>query len=156
MPTPKKRPLSPGDFVQAACTRCKEDLRHTIVALVDGRPVRVSCNTCGGEHAYHSAAGAVSSASEKRPAPRRSAPAPSGRPSRARQTSDTLAQEWATQIAAAGGRERRSYSSSGKFKTGDVVEHPTFGAGVIQRVPEPGKILVLFSVGAKTLVCGKG
>ena len=41
-------------------------MNHTIVAMVGERVVRVQCNTCGGAHNYHAAAG------PKTPAPRTS------------------------------------------------------------------------------------
>jgi hypothetical protein len=63
--------------------------------------------------------------------------------------------EWAAQIAAAGDKEPRKYGPAVILRAGEVIDHPSFGAGVVQRVLEPGKILVLFASGTKTLVCGK-
>jgi hypothetical protein len=148
-----KKSLSPGDFVQAFCTRCKEVLRHKIMALVEGVPVRVKCNTCEGEHAFRGAAEAASRASEGRPE-RRKEKAP-GSAAKTRRGANTLAAEWEAQLAAAKGRTPRRYVPAERFKAAEVIDHPSFGAGVVQRVLEPGKILVLFASGTKTLVCGK-
>src|SRR5207302_3841179 len=46
-----------GGDVDAFCTRCKMELGHTILAMVGARPVRVRCNTCGGEHNYRGTSG---------------------------------------------------------------------------------------------------
>src|SRR2546422_867426 len=46
-----------GADIDAWCTRCKMNLGHTILAMVSGRPVRVRCNTCQGEHNYRGDAG---------------------------------------------------------------------------------------------------
>ncbi len=144
MPVPK-RALEPGSFIQAQCTRCKAELRHTVVALVEGVPVRVKCNTCGGEHAYR-AQRAPSSRSV--PREREPARAPTKKPPTG------LHAEWNRQLEAAAARPVLSYRANEKFVAGDVVDHASFGRGVVQRVVEPGKILVLFSGGTKVLVCG--
>lgn len=137
-----KQPLEPGSFIQAHCTRCKEVLRHTVIALVRGRPVRVKCNTCGGEHAY------------KEHAPPETATAPSRKGTRPTKAG-TLEAEWSAQIsaAAAKGERGKDYATTGGFRPGDVMSHPAFGLGVVQRLTGPGKVLVLFRDGARTLLC---
>src|ERR1051325_761119 len=44
--------LSAGGEIDAWCTKCRLDLGHRIVAMVQGVPKRVICQTCFGEHAY--------------------------------------------------------------------------------------------------------
>lgn len=41
-----------GGEVDAACTKCKMLLGHTILAMVGSRIARVRCNTCQGEHNF--------------------------------------------------------------------------------------------------------
>ena len=43
---------STGGYVDAWCTKCKMELGHTIIAMVDNMPKRVQCNTCGGKHNF--------------------------------------------------------------------------------------------------------
>lgn len=135
------QPLEPGGYIQAHCTRCKEVLRHTIVALVQGRPVRVKCNTCGGEHAFR----------EHAP------PEPGAEPKKKERTpkQETMEAAWKEQlaIAAAKGKKGKTYATTESFRSGDVLDHASFGVGVIQRLMGPGKILVLFRDGARTLLC---
>jgi uncharacterized Zn finger protein len=50
-----QRKLSAGDIIEARCTKCRAVLNHRIVAMVEERPVRVECNTCGGVHNYYPA-----------------------------------------------------------------------------------------------------
>lgn len=136
-----KPPLETGSYVQAYCTRCKEVFRHTVVALVDGKPVRVKCNTCGGEHAFRAEA-------PEEPAAGR---APRGRGAKAITPEAVWKQELAA--AAARGSRGRTYSAEEGFRAGDVLDHPSFGVGVVQRAVGPGKILVLFRDGARNLQC---
>lgn len=146
----KRRPaVEPGSYVQAYCTRCKTVLRHTVVALVEGVPVRVQCNTCGGEHVYRAAetTGSRESPRVREPKGERAPRAPG------RKALSNLEAEWREQLAAAGSRPARRYAVAESFGKGELVEHASFGVGVVQRVLEPGKILVLFASGTKTLVC---
>ena len=46
-------PLSAGSNIETRCTRCRDILNHTIVAMVGEKIVRVECNTCHGIHAFH-------------------------------------------------------------------------------------------------------
>ena len=136
-----KAALEPGSYVQSFCTRCKAVFRHTIVALVEGRPVRVKCNTCGGEHVY-----------KAEPPPE----APTERPKKDRPTkAGTMEAEWQKQLtsAAAKGAKGRPYGQTEAFRAGDVLDHPSFGVGLVQRAMGPGKVLVLFKDGARTLLC---
>jgi hypothetical protein len=48
----------------------------------------------------------------------------------------------------------RTYRASEKFETGERVEHPNFGQGVVE-VAEPGKITVFFASGRRVLVQSK-
>jgi hypothetical protein len=148
MPSPTKT-LEPGSYTQSFCTRCKAALRHTIVALVGGVPKRVRCNTCGGEHVYRAPVD-VSEAAGKPAAAKK---APSTRPTRAGTTEAAWTE--ALTVAQAKGRHGRTYLGTDTYRMGDVMDHPAFGPGVVQRLLEPGKILVLFQTGARTLVCGR-
>jgi RNase P subunit RPR2 len=46
-----------GGEVDSFCTKCEMLLAHTVHAVVDGRPVKVECNTCHGVHRYKGPAG---------------------------------------------------------------------------------------------------
>src|SRR5512132_2916008 len=41
-----------GGEVDSFCTKCEMTLAHTVIAMVEGRPVKVECNTCHGVHRY--------------------------------------------------------------------------------------------------------
>jgi len=41
-----------GRDIDCRCTRCKMELAHTIIAMVNGVPARVKCNTCHSERKY--------------------------------------------------------------------------------------------------------
>jgi hypothetical protein len=60
--------------------------------------------------------------------------------------------EWKTALASAKGA-RTTYSATAKVASGDVVEHPKFGPGVVVGV-EPGRAHILFESGSRKLVAG--
>lgn len=129
-----------GGEVDAWCTRCRMTLAHTIVALVSGRPARVQCNTCGGNHNYRAAPGEA--------AAREPAAAAAKKAATTRSTKVTYSFEEA--IAQKSGAER-TYSPKEAFEVDDVISHPTFGRGWVNAV-RPDKIEVVFRAGTRTLV----
>ena len=50
-------------------------------------------------------------------------------------------------------RTRRRYSATEKFASGELVDHPKFGVGVVTGL-EPGRVNILFESGARKLVAG--
>ena len=41
-----------GDLIDDYCTRCRLLLNHAVAGMVDGRVVKVVCETCHNEHPY--------------------------------------------------------------------------------------------------------
>ena len=136
--------LSAGDIIEARCTKCREIMNHTIVAMVGERVVRVECNTCHGTHNYHgkpeAKAPAAASARKTPAAPR----APRKDPGAADR------EEWASLRPTMAEERALPYEMTGKYRTKSLVSHPIFGLGVVQLVM-PNKIEVLFRDGKKLL-----
>ena len=55
-----------GDVIDDYCPRCKLLLNHAVAGMVDGKVLKVVCNTCHSEHPYKDAVVPV----KKRPGPR--------------------------------------------------------------------------------------
>lgn len=47
-----ERILRLGDLVDDFCPRCKLLLNHAVASMVDGKVVKVICQTCYSEHGY--------------------------------------------------------------------------------------------------------
>jgi hypothetical protein len=129
-----------GGDIDAFCTRCKMELGHTILAMVGHKPVRVRCNTCGGEHNYRGTTaparkGSWTPASER-----------TGRPT---------VTSWEALLREKDLSRARRYSTQERFAADDLLEHPVFGIGLVQEV-RGDKISVAFKAEVKTLVHGKG
>jgi hypothetical protein len=130
-----------GGDIDAWCTRCKMNLGHTILAMMGERPVRVRCNTCQGEHNYRG----------EPEAPRKGGWEPAASRERAR----PAVTSWEALLAGKDLSRARKYSAKEKFAQDEVLQHPTFGLGLVQEV-RGDKIQVAFKAEVKTLVHGKG
>lgn len=149
----RNRILSSGDTVEARCTRCKTVLNHTIVALVDGRIVRVVCNTCRGEHNYHPPAAARKSAAAAGTAGVAKV-AKVAKPRAAKKDPEAAdRQEWIELCSDVDAERAIAYAMTGKFRMNALVRHPVFGLGIVRRV-DVGKVEILFQDGKKLLKTG--
>lgn len=126
-----------GGEMDAFCTRCGLMLAHTVIAMVDGRPVKVECNTCHGVHRYRSAAEAGPSR-----------PGAAARQRKVVVSFDELLQQ--RNVSAF-----RRYSPNTTYALDQVIDHPAFGLGFVSALRGPGKIEVTFRTEVKTLVHGK-
>ena len=114
-----QKKLAAGDNIAALCTKCKLGLDHAIVAMVEGTIAKVKCKTCGSVHKF------------KDP----SSPAPKARVPRAKAGSSvqTVQATWETALAGAKGSER-TYAMTAKYRVGDIVNHASFGKGVVLKI----------------------
>jgi len=134
-----KKPAVGADL-EAYCTKCKLVLTHTLMALQGGKPRRVKCNTCGGEHNYRPA----------KPQPKAAA-----KPAKRKPASKRIRQSWDEVMQEAKGRPHKTYSMTGNYGEGDWIEHKVFGLGCVQTFAPPNRITVRFADSTRTLVCNR-
>ena len=130
--------IEAGADADAYCGKCKLVLAHVIIAMRGKRPARVECKTCNAVHAY------------KEEAPRRAA--------RRTTTRDKTAVAMAEYESLMEGRDMAravKYKISQPFDLEDVMDHKTFGFGLVMRVLSDQKIEVTFQAGNKILVHGR-
>ena len=96
------------------------------------------CNTCDGEHNYRAAA-----AGKKK----------GWQPATVREAKP-VGTSWEALIAAKDISRARRYSSKERFVKDDLLDHPTFGVGLVQDV-QGDKMKVAFKADVKTLVHGR-
>jgi hypothetical protein len=130
-----------GGEVDAFCTRCELTLAHTVHAVVEGRPVKVECNTCKAVHRYRGANGAAAR--------------PAGGPARAARARPEVV-PFDALLATKRVAGARPYSVKGRFALDDVVDHPSFGRGFVSALRDGGKIEVTFRSDVKVLVHARG
>lgn len=69
-----------------------------------------------------------------------------------RRAANELAADDAHASAVASAATVHSYNPAADYRVGDVLEHPTFGRGRVEALPDPGKISVRFPAGARIMV----
>jgi NAD-dependent SIR2 family protein deacetylase len=128
--------MSVGDPLESRCTKCRKITNHLIVAMTDGKPAKVECNTCKGQHKYRHPV------VRKKAAPRRS-------------VDPKLAEreEWEKLRPSLENKQAIVYSMTTAFKVGSVMKHPVFGLGVVLNSLGLGKVEVLFEAGKKKMRC---
>lgn len=133
---------SAGKEVISHCGKCKLALSHTIVSMKDSSTIgKVECKTCKATHAYKDP-------STKTKKVRSKSMIPGGR-SKSMSVNDL----WTEEIGKAQGKPI-SYSIRHTFSAGDMIDHKSFGLGIVQGIID-GKIEVLFQHDIKTLVHAK-
>lgn len=131
-----------GADVEAICGKCG-DVWHVIVAMVDGRIVKVVCKQCGRQHRYRSST----------PAPSRPGRVTARRSAAPRTKRAAAAQQPAVEVDPS--KPLRVYRMSETYEPGDRVVHPSFGEGVVERLAGKEKIEVFFGGGRRVLAHAK-
>ncbi len=142
-----------GGEVDAFCTRCKLTLAHTILAMVGTKIARVRCNTCMGEHTYRSAPGATDRSSSSSSSPRGTSSSRGASASR-EEKPEKVVISFEQQLAGKDIANAPKYSPKDTYQVDQVVQHPTFGLGLVTAV-RGDKVEIAFKSETKTLVHGR-
>ncbi len=144
-----------GGEVDAHCNKCDMNLAHTILAMVGTAIKRVQCNTCHSQHMFRGAQPLQKATSFA--APRKSSPSSSSSgPARPRTPkSEVVVIGFDELLKGKDLTKAKKYSIRETYKVDDVVDHPTFGFGIVSAV-RVDKVDITFKADVKTLVHGKG
>jgi hypothetical protein len=112
-----------------------------VVHNLEGIVHRVKCKTCGNEHKYHP---------DKRRAPAKTLK----KTKRTVPKKEDFAKEFVKLAEKFKEKQSIAYSASGLFKTDDVIDHKTFGMGIVTNVSYQ-KMVVAFSEGPRILACNR-
>ena len=122
------------------CTKCGMELNHVVVAHnEEGFVEKVKCHTCGTEHRYHPG--------KKRTTRNTSKKSISTLEVDLTKTFEKLAEKFK-------GKKPLPYNMSGSFKNDDVIDHKTFGMGIVISASHD-KMEVVFSDEPRILVCNR-
>jgi hypothetical protein len=122
------------------CTKCETELNHVVVAHdAAGIVERVKCHTCGSEHKYRP--------DKKRATKKTSKKSISTQEVDLTKTFEELVEKFKKKMPL-------PYSMSGSFKNDDVIDHKTFGMGIVISASHD-KMEVAFSDEPRILVCNR-
>ena len=133
-----------GADVESLCGKCG-DTWHVVVAKMGDVIAKVQCKQCGGYHRHRPPGGA-------KPA-RRARTASSSASARAKASPPAMSAAPLVEVDPA--QPPRRYSLRDSYEPGQRIEHPTFGVGVVEAVPEPGKMQVFFDGNRRILAQSK-
>ena len=132
-----------GRDIDCRCNRCKAELGHTILAMVQAQPARVRCNTCGSEHNYRLSKSAATTRRR----------ATTAKPAR-KSDSQLQRERFERRLAELDRGDAVTYSPRLRAQAGQLINHPKFGYGVIDEVLGT-KAMISFEDGQKTLVVNR-
>ena len=130
-----------GGDTLSYCTKCRMDLAHVIVSMVDTRPAKVVCKTCKSQHKYRHGLGVKAPTA-------RSARNPSSK------TTVRVAEMWEKKISEKNQSQQKNYSVDQTFLVGDVISHTQFGLGIVEEVRSSGKMMVMFRDSERVMIHG--
>ena len=126
-----------GQDIRSLCAKCGESW-HVVVAKLREEIAKVECKECHAVHGYRDPAGPKRKTARKGAERKRTSRKPA-----------------ATRIEADMERPIKDYSIKGSFEPGDRIRHASFGEGVVQCSPGPGKVEIIFGDDRKLLAQAK-
>lgn len=147
------RKLSAGDIIESRCTKCREVLNHRIVAMVEGKVVRVECNTCNGVHNYYPPPSAKEAKAPRAAVASKTRSTTAVPRASKKDPAEAEREEWASLQPTFDLEKALSYDMNARFNVKRLILHPVFGIGVVKAVIVPNKMQVLFKDGVKLLRC---
>lgn len=110
-------------------------------------PDKVQCKTCKATHSFKDPSATKAKTSVNKVIKSAKAKSRTG----SRRSTETVAELW-TKAISKSTTETKSYTIRGSFITGDIIDHPTFGQGVVEKLIDDNKIEVLFQDDYRTLM----
>lgn len=133
-----------GGSIEAWCGACKMLREHTISAMVNDQPKKVVCETCGAQHNFR-----LQPARARKKDDDASQPAVRGSSKKDLQLTRRKEQErTALQQELVSATDVKLFKRRGRYKAGQIIEHPDHGRGKIENVLK-GSLLVRFRAGLK-------
>ena len=135
-----KTPVA-GEIV-TRCTKCKLELKQIVISHnSEGIVAKVKCSTCGSEHKYYPEKKRLATKKKKEEAAKVA-------------QRNREAEKFARLLEQNQGKKAKTYGMSENYSDSDVIDHKTFGKGIITKVNYQ-KMDVLFETGLRILACNK-
>lgn len=139
-----------GKDLFSVCGKCGPTW-HVVVSMDGAKVTKVQCKHCMGYHRYKAAPGEVD---VNKTAKAKRTKVGAGRKRTVTRTKTTRSTH-CPEIEPDLNRPVRSYTIRDTYEPGDRVDHPKFGQGVVESIPDPGKMIVFFEEGRRTLIQGR-
>jgi len=134
----KTKAVKVGDEVEAYCGTCKAETVHVVEVIKNDKISRVLCKSCSKSHLYRKAKDVKAKTTKKK--------------TRKASTKTKEQRKWSRLMSKVDEETAVDYAMNETFNANDVINHNTFGLGVVVEVVDPSKMKVAFEEGMKTLV----
>ena len=133
---------SVGKNVDAQCTKCGLLLAHIVLYEVNGAIARVKCKTCGAEHKYRGAKPLITKSEilSVRNRQVKTKATPVGKVSESEDRRRWIAKH----RELAENAQILPYHITDGYKKGEIVLHPSFGIGFIEKIVSEQQMHILF------------
>lgn len=135
-----------GQKIDSQCLKCKRVTNHIIIAMAEEKIAKVECNVCGAKHKYRPPKIKKPKTVKKKKAVTKKTPKNSISQIKAEAHFEEIMEGLDPSTA-------KPYSMTETFRKDDLIDHSTFGMGLITSTIHPNKIEVTFKVGSKLLIC---
>ncbi len=142
-----------GKEVLSSCSKCKLILAHIIVTMKSAVvPDKVQCKTCKSTQSFKDPGSKKKKTSTDKviKTAKTAKTAKSTKSARGKST-ETVGELW-TKALSRSTNGSKTYTIKGSFQMGDLIDHPTFGQGVVEKLIDDNKIDVLFQDDIRTLM----
>jgi RNase P subunit RPR2 len=138
-----------GKNIDAHCLKCKLVLAHVVLYEVRGVVSKVKCRTCGAEHKYRGVKPPI-----KKGGPTvRTLKENRSITAAARNISSQAPMQWAVKHDHINSQTSvKDYRMQGRYQANDVIRHPLFGVGFVERIVSDKRMDVLFQDAIKPMV----
>ena len=134
-----------GKEILSKCSKCKLILAHIIVTMKTATTAdKVMCKTCKSTQSFKDPSAKAKKTTVAKVIK-------TARAGSSRKSTETVGEMW-TRAIGKSTAENKEYSMRGSFETGDVIDHPSFGQGVVEKLIDDNKIEVLFQDDYRTLM----
>jgi hypothetical protein len=139
-----------GENIDAYCLKCKLALAHVIMSKVGNKVSKVKCNTCGAEHKYRAEKPVPKKSAVDRPPTLKEGIA--RRAAAAKVQANNAPMQWDLRNRSMDrSASVKDYSIHSQYRPRDVVNHPKFGLGFVERIVSDKSMDVLFNDAVKLM-----
>jgi len=132
--------IAVGSQLRIRCSTCKRVQPHVVTALSGARIDQVQCKVCQRTGKYRAPKGAAAASKRKQ-----------------QEAIEAVPPEvaWQKLIDASASKKSIPYTFDKRYQIHDLINHDTFGLGVVTSLPGPDKARVAFKAGELLLVCNR-
>jgi len=141
----KLKQLEVGNEVNAYCPKCKSETVHVIESIKNDKIAKVMCKSCLSSHKYKSV-DEVEATHKTKAAKKTAAP-------KVAKTREE--RKWARLLAKVNQENPLEYTMGATYTEQDVIQHTTFGLGIVVKIIDENRMDVFFKEGLKKLVMNR-